>query len=239
MIIIDVLTRSPHPMSIRNILDALAGRQIDVRAGDKNQWLARILRRSTKIVRLSGFGYWLNSRPYGPAFYDGCGKPEPQHVRIGNAVVKLIARAQQPMSLGDIVAAIEQNGMSVRSAAKEQWVRNLLIRNRDRVVKLIGFGYWSKSRAYAPALYYPHSDVPRSQANRILEFLKGYLARTKRPVSLCDFLEALKNDGIEIRSLRPEALVRNALGKDHAFVYLPGHGHWLRASPYPPANYDP
>lgn len=67
-----VLMEKEHPMSRRELHEALKARGMEVRGTDPVKTLGTMLWRSGQdsLVQLEGRGYWIKSEPYAPADYD-------------------------------------------------------------------------------------------------------------------------------------------------------------------------
>jgi hypothetical protein len=69
---VEILRKNGHPMSRRELWEALAGRGLLVKGADPIKALGTILwRAQDQIVQVEGFGYWPKADPYMPGKYWG------------------------------------------------------------------------------------------------------------------------------------------------------------------------
>lgn len=74
------------------------------------------------------------------------GKP----TEIADAAERAIRRAGKPLARGELVEAIEAEGIGIHSNDKPRYVGTILWRNSSRFVNVEGQGYWIKDESLDP-----------------------------------------------------------------------------------------
>lgn len=238
-----VLEKAKHPVPSGDMIRQL--RQTKVRLGpsdDKQFFYASLWETRDEFVHIPSLGWWLKARPYAPGCYSPESEPADPHTRIADVMVEMLAEAKSPMSKDAVFAELHKRGIRVTSTDPIAFLRKVVARNRDRIAKLTGLGYWLRSRHYPPAKYDPASCTSGTQTTweRIGSFVVDHLGRTKKPADHDQLLKMLAMAGIVIRSRNRRDYLNDALSRNpDRIVYLRQHGYWLRHTPFGPAGYRP
>ena len=160
--------------------------------------------------------------------------------RAADAIVNILAEADDPIPPQGLLAQLEASSIKIVRSEKEVFLRQLVARNRDRIAKLTGLGYWLRERPYAAAKYEPSSYPSGVQTRwqRIGAFAAEHLQIKGKPSEHSELGSMLLSKGILTKTRNARGDINDALNRlPDQFVYLRGHGYWLRQLPYEPAGY--
>jgi hypothetical protein len=239
----EILQKSAQPVSSTDMLDKL--RKANVKLGpsdDKQFFYASLWETREEFVHIPSVGWWLRSRSYEPARYTAQSEPEDYFSRIAGVMVEMLTNADHPMTQAEVVAEVRRAGMRLTATDPGAFIRKVVARNRNRIAKLTGLGYWLRSRPYPPAKYDPETCASGTQKKweRIGSFVVDHLERTKRPSQHDELLKMLAASGIVVKSRNARDYINDALTRNaDRIVYLRDHGYWLRHTPFLPAGYSP
>jgi hypothetical protein len=82
--------------------------------------------------------------------------------------------------------------------------------------------------------------APRGTGAKMLDLAEEAIREAGRPMLRPDLLKAIEERGLTVGGKDPGATLASALWRDRdRFISLKGHGYWIKAQPYEPANYNP
>jgi hypothetical protein len=231
----ELLDRADAPIATNEMIRFL--READVKLGpsdDKQFLYASLWETKDEFVNLDGFGWWLRSKPYEPAYYSPDSGALDQYSRVATAMAALLGEAVDPLSKDAILHGLGKRGVRVVSTNPEVFLRKVVARNRERFIKLSGLGYWLRSRPYAPALYEPGTGSGKAQTafQRIEAVVATYLSTATKPIENRELQKILASAGMPIKSRDPRLYLSNALKASDRIVYIRGRGYWLRRREY-------
>ncbi len=239
--VVRLLEKAETPIPSGDLVSQLRRDNVRLGPSDSLQFLYGSMWESRDtIVNIPSAGWWLKARPFVAAAYAGDGSPRDQFDRAADAIVNLLSEADDPIPPQGLLARLDASGIKIARSDKEVFLRQLVARNRDRIAKLTGLGYWLRERPYAPAKYEPTSYPSGVQTRwqRIGAFAAEYLEIKGKPSEHSELGSMLLSKGILAKARNARGDINDALNRlPDQFVYLRGHGYWLRQLPYEPAGY--
>jgi hypothetical protein len=142
--------------------EAAVNERINTLALPKTKVDALLEERAALVKRLCEIDQDLLSHGYVPAHDIPSETPGKSSSRreIESAVEKVLRHAAAPLKRRDILAAIRQCGVDLRTRNPLGSLSHYLARS-EVVIRLDGHGYWHRDRPYAAAGYL--EDLPRGQ----------------------------------------------------------------------------
>jgi hypothetical protein len=79
----------------------------------------------------------------------------PSRTDVADACLELISRAEKPLSRAELFDGLAERGLAIDGQNPLMVFSTMLWRERSRIARLRGYGYWPADKAYPPASYYP------------------------------------------------------------------------------------
>lgn len=84
----------------------------------------------------------------------------PSRSAVTDAVLQLIAEAGVPLTRAELFDRLTAKGYRIEGKNPLMVFSTMLWRERNRIARLRGFGYWPADKSYPPAQYSPGTDQP-------------------------------------------------------------------------------
>jgi len=85
-------------------------------------------------------------------------KPPGRPADFVGIMARILGDMRRPMQRGELVAAVEERGVTIPSEDKARYLGTILWRNRDQFVNIPEAGYWLAD-APCPAVDYTPGDI--------------------------------------------------------------------------------
>ena len=91
---------------------------------------------------------------------DGPRITNPSRVEVTDAALALVRNANKPMGRQELYDLLTEQGLAIHGKNPLMVFSTMLWRERERIARLRGHGYWPADKPYPPANYFPNSDEP-------------------------------------------------------------------------------
>jgi hypothetical protein len=83
----------------------------------------------------------------------------PSRSQVASSVLKIIAEEGRPMTRAELFSRLEAEGVEIEGKDPMMVFSTMLWRERERVARIRGVGYWPADKPYPPAGYYPQGQA--------------------------------------------------------------------------------
>lgn len=84
----------------------------------------------------------------------------PPRQQVADAALSLIRAAGKPLGRQELYDELTAKGLVIHGKDPVMVFSTMLWRERSRIARLRGFGYWPADKPYPPAQYFPATDQP-------------------------------------------------------------------------------